>query len=256
MISRKASDAGFSVLLIVVILFSAIMIFSVIISFAGKLYRLEKVNSNRAGLDFAARSGINVTLENLLSMQSKGYTSFSDISQCEEAFRIGKYHVRTFIEDENSKINIKDLRENTENIQDNYFFNDTGKIISEILSSNENNEVVGKNIEKYVTFEKNLKLNLNTAHKEILALFFKNRSDLISFIKDRVKDPLKNITEVEYMRQECFCKNIPFSILSFTVKSNCFTIISIAKDEKRSFQIKAVYKMDDKKANRLRIKKN
>ena len=234
--SGKTAEKGYSVLLVMVILFSAMAFFSILMSFAIKSYTMEKIRGEKTRLNFLALSGMTVTLESLLSLKDKSYTDGHDITNVSQVFMIKGFRVRTIVEDENAKINIKDLKKQAQNVR---------------LKKMEQQEE-GKG---FVTVYGNGKLNLNTASEEVLAIFFRNKNALRFFLNDRLDRPLKDLSEMEYLRQEQFRKDASLLNLPFTVKSNCFTIISTASSSKRNVTLKAVYVIEENGPRRVFFEK-
>ena len=255
MMLRKTSKKGFSIVLVVVVLSSVVIIFSVILSFAIRSYKLQKKREKHTQLLFAARSGIAVTLANLSEISDKKYTGIKDLRAVEEDFFLGGFRVRTQLQDENAKINIKKMKNKKGYRLAGFPFRETEDLSKILFQESEMHSEVASHLIPFVTSFNDGRLNLNTAHRVILGLFFKNKKDLIFFVQSRQDKPLTNLSEMEYIKQDYFRKNIPFSNLPFTIKSNYFTIVSKAYSENQKVVLKAVYKVQDNALKQIYLEK-
>lgn len=246
---------GFSIILVIVVLSSTVIIFSVILTFAVRSYRLQKERGERTQLFFAARSGIAVSLKNLSKVNKKSYTGIKDLYEMEESFVLSGFQIQTYIQDENAKLHIKKIRTEKNHPLTNFPFLETEDIMKLLSGKSEMYSEIPSNLLPFTTSYSDGRLNLNTASKEILGLFFTNKNDLLFFIQTRKDKPLMNLSEMEYMKQDYLQHNMPFSNLPFTIKSNYFTIISKASSENESVALKTVYKIHEGEPQQIYLEK-
>lgn len=245
---KSASERGFSVLYVILILISVVLVLSTVLTYAARSYRLEKYRTEKLQLTFAARSGLTVTAEDLLDCADKPFTSFSHLSSSEKDFFLQGFRVKTLVEDENAKINIKKIKQNSQHKAFSFLNSGSRTIMEDILSS----EVSPKDPSGFFfTSFGDGRININTASGEVLGLFFHSSGDLRLFLKERKENPLTNLSEVEYVRQTYFQKTLPLLNIPFTIKSNCFTIISKAQSTKQSVTVRAVFIVQNGKAEQI-----
>jgi type II secretory pathway component PulK len=232
----------------------SLLVLSVILSFAAKSYKLEKVRGEKTRLYFLAMSGLNLTVDNILAFDEKEFTTLSDIKGAGQERSVEACRIKTTVEDENAKLNVQELKKN--NGPDIFSFAEAGSFMAEVLRDSGDMEGMDARWKPFVTRFGNGGINVNTAPAEILMIFFEKKNDAMFFAGEREEKPLKNISELSYLRQESFRKELPLKNLPFTVKSDCFTIYSEASSPAGSVSVRAVYRVHDKKAERIYLEKN
>jgi type II secretory pathway component PulK len=243
---RPAGSQGFALISVVVVIFASVVFLSSVLAYAVLSYRLERARLEKEQLEFAAKSGVAVSLERLLAGQKKAFTDLADLEQACVSFPFEGFQVETRVEDENAKLSLKAVSRLEAGAPGPDFARKLALLSERGLRNKETSDIA-----PFVTRFGDGALNLNTAPQEILELFFSSSGTLREFLAQRSRRPLENMSEAQFVRQDLFLREALSDNLSFTVKSRCFTIMAVARSKKRSSAVTAVYSLSEKGARLL-----
>jgi len=217
--SAKAWNKGFFLPFFIIVA-NILIIFAVYsYNYAVEFFYYEKKLNDKTKLYFEAKNYVIETMVKLNRiLGAKSYFGLNDLKDIEsEAVKDG-YKVRVFIEDENSKLNKKIFESGYLNFPDD---------------------------SKYFTDYGNGIININTAKREILKNVFCDTFNLNNFCVKRIDNPVKNASELLFLKQKYFKKTIN-SKIKFGVKSNYFKIIVKAKSKFNNITIISMVFVDGK----------